>query len=148
MKLQIYISNRIHTIRNYTYVHPYCMHVRRTAYIYIEVTHLYIEPNTYTSKLHIYTSNQIHIHRNYTYINGTIHINRNAFVHIEIIRLYFELFTCVRRACLYEVLNRENCYINRNFGKPVSGYTGGNSRRGPWRRPWRTMRKDASKKPA
>ena len=100
LKLQIYISNRIHTIRNYTYVHPYCMHVRRTAYIYIEVTHLYIEPNTYTSKLHIYTSNQIHIHRNYTYINGTVQINRNAFVHIEIIRLYFELFTCVRRDCL------------------------------------------------
>ena len=132
--------------------------------MYIRTACMYVEPRTYTSKLHIYTSNQIHIHRisnlhiytsnqihihrNYTYINGTIHINRNAFVHIEIIRLYFELFTCVRRACLYEVLNRENCYINRNFGKPVSGYTGGNSRRGPWRRPWRTMRKDASKKPA
>ena len=98
------------------------MHVHRTAYIYIEVAHLYIEPNTYTSKLHIYTSNQIHICRNYTYINGTVQINRNAFVHIEIIRFYFELFACARRAILYEVLNRENFYINRNFGQPVSGY--------------------------
>ena len=48
----------------------------RTKYIYIESAHIYIEPNTYTSKLHPY--------------NGTVQINRNAFVHIEII--------CVRRA--------------------------------------------------
>ena len=66
LKLQIYISNRIHTIRNYTYVHPYCMHVNRVhihpsytfihraKYIYIEIAHIYIEPNTHTSKLHIY----------------------------------------------------------------------------------------------
>ena len=57
LKLKIYISNRIHTNRNYTYEH-------RTACIYIE-------PRTYTLKLHIYTSNQIHIHRNYTYIHRT-----------------------------------------------------------------------------
>ena len=77
LKLQIYLSNRIHTILNYTCT-SYRMHVHRTAYIYIEVTHLYSEQNTYTSKLHIYTSNQIHIHRNYTYINDTAQINRNA----------------------------------------------------------------------
>ena len=108
LKLKIYISNRIHTNRNYTYEH-------RTAC-------MYIEPRTYTLKLHIYTSNQIQICRNYTYINGTVQINRNAFVHIEIMRFYFELFACARRAILYEVLNRENFYINRNFGQPVSGY--------------------------
>ena len=115
LKLKIYVSNRIHTNRNYTYEH-------RIAYIYIEVTHLYIEPNTYISKLHIYTSNQILICRNYTYINGTIQINRNTFVHIEIIRFYFELFAGALRAILYEVLNRGNFYINRNFGQSVSGY--------------------------
>ena len=69
------------------------------------------------------TSNQIHIHRSYACINGTVQINRNAFVQIEKIRLYFELFACVRRACLYEVLNHETFYTNRNFGQPVSGYT-------------------------
>ena len=56
-KLQIYISNCIHTIRNYTYEH-------RTAW-------MYIQPHTYTLKLHIYTSNQIHIYRNYKYIHRT-----------------------------------------------------------------------------
>ena len=90
--------------------------------VYIGVAYLCIETNTYTSKLNIYTSNQMHICRNYTYINGTVQINRNAFVHVEIIRFYFELFACARRACLYEVFNRENFYINRNFGEPVSGY--------------------------
>ena len=70
LKLQIYISNRIHTIRNYTYVHPYCMHVRRTAYIYIEVTHLYIEPNTYTSNFefaHIYIEPNTHTSKLHIY---------------------------------------------------------------------------------
>ena len=114
-QLQIYILNpqsyhsKLHIRTSYR------MHVHRTAYIYIDVTYLYIETNTYTS-------NQIHIRRNYTYIDGTVQINRNAFVHVEIIRFYFELFACARRACLYEVFNRENFYINRNFGEPVSGY--------------------------
>ena len=57
-------------------------------------------------------------------------VNKNAFAHIEIIRLYYELLTCVCWPCLYEVLNREIFYINRNFGQPVSSYTSRDSRRG------------------
>ena len=66
LKLQIYISNRIHTIRNYLYVHA-CMYTEPRIYTskflhsyinlnthIIEITHICIEPYKHTSKLHLY----------------------------------------------------------------------------------------------
>ena len=115
-------SNRVLIHRSYTFIH-------RTKYIYIEITHIYIEPNTHMPKLHLY--------------NGTVQRSRNAFVHIEIIRVYFELFTFVCRAFLYEVLNRENFHINRNFGQLVSGYISRDPKQDE-----KVDEKDVGKKPA
>ena len=100
------------------YIIPHACTSNRVHIPFIEIPHLYIEPNTHTSKLQIqykwYRTNKskcFRTHRNNPFIPRTV-------------------LLC-SWACLYEVLNRENFYINRNFGQPVSSYTSRDSRRGP-----------------
>ena len=92
LKLQIYISNRIHTIRNYTYVHA-CMYIELGIYtsnflhLYInlnthiiEITHICIKPYKHTSKLHLYKwyhtskSKCICTHQNSLFILQTVNL--------------------------------------------------------------------------
>ena len=80
--------------RNYTFLH-------RTKYVYIEITNVYIEPNTHTLKLHInewyrtIKSKCIRKHRNNPFILRIVSLCSSSWL---------------------EVLNRENFYINRNLG--------------------------------
>ena len=85
---------------------------RRT--LYIEITHFYIEPNTYTSILQMHTSNQIYIRWNCIYEwyrtikSKCIRTHRNNPFILRIVSLCSSSWL--------EVLNRENFYINRNLG--------------------------------
>ena len=105
LKLKIYISNRIHTNRNYTYEH-------RTAC-------MYIEPRTYTLKLHIYTSNQIHIHRTkYIYIETT-HIYIEPNTHMPKLHIY-KWYRSNKSKCIRT--NRNNPFLLRTVCLCTSSY--------------------------